>query len=649
MADTLTIIRAAVRTMLGVTTQVPETDIDRAVCQAVATLSRFFPREVVAQTVFNEDVTSEAWTAIADTAVTLANKPIRFATETVTQSGSDFTRNTDYEIDYINGTITMLSTGGMSAAAATITYKMDTTMLDISSLLTEPISIDQVDVIRNDLVPTEFEAWAVHGDFLMITGSVISSQTRFVDNDHIRIYYLAHHTEPTLNGSGSYPDFLDEVLLIGAAGYALLMEAMSQEYQAVTDLSSARTSISNIAAIHTAIGTAVTALAVSQSDANIALDKAFAEVALANAEYDKVAAVQTSADTELATANTELDKAAAETVLANTEAGLANTELDKIDAATGGVPDAQTELALIITALASGGDFDVALDKVTTHTGQAITALDLVNAELLLGNIALDNVDSHLNSGTRNADNYLDTGDGLINTVTVGRDAAGENREYAVAKIQLAAGYSAEATGRFQHGTALIGEAQQRIAASTSYINEATDRLRVVENKLALVAGWLSISSTYHRSAQGYDTNASIYIQTSQAYQSTGERFTNNARGYIEEARTYILNGDGYISTATAYIQEAVQRLSSVSRYVEEINTRLAQIRAYLEEATTYQNSAASQRESAELFRGEAQGRVREFVATLEDRVQISTHPRISSVRQHGSDTQRTVLSWDHL
>ena len=96
MADTLTIIRAAVRTMLGVTTQVTEADIDRAVFQAVAVLSRFFPREVVAQTVFNEDITSEAWTAISDTAVTLANKPIRFASETVTQSSTDFTRDTDY-------------------------------------------------------------------------------------------------------------------------------------------------------------------------------------------------------------------------------------------------------------------------------------------------------------------------------------------------------------------------------------------------------------------------------------------------------------------------------------------------------------------------------------------------------------------------
>jgi len=649
MADTLTIIRAAVRTMLGATTQVLEPDIDRAVFQAVSTLSRFFPNELIAQTVFNEDVTSEAWTAVADTAVTLANKPIRFATETVTQSGSDFTRNTDYEMDYINGTITMLSTGGMSAAAATITYKMDTTMIDISSLLTEPMSIDQVDIIRSDRVPAEFESWVVHGDFLMVTGSVNQSQLRFVDNDHIRIYYLAHHTEPTISASGSYPDFLDEVILIGAAGYALLMEAMSQEYQAVTDLSSARTSIGNIAAIHTAIGTAVTALAVSQSDANVALDKAFAEVALANAEYDKVTTVQTSANTELTTANTELDKAASETVLANTEAGLANAELDKIDAATGGIPDAQTELALIITALASGGDFGVALDKVTTHTGEAITALALINTELLLGKTALNQVDVHLDTDTISADKYLVIGDGLINAVNVGRNASSENREYALAKIQMATGYSAEATGRFQHGQALVGEASQRIAASVSYINEASNRLRAVEAKLALVSGWLNISATYHRSAQGYDTNASIYIQTSQAYQSAGERFTNNARGYIEEARTYILNGDGYISTATAYIQEAVQRLSSVSRYVEEINTRLAQIRAYLEEATIYHNSAASQRESAELFRGEAQGRVREFIATLEDRVQISTHPRISSVRQYSSDQTQRVLSWDHL
>ena len=593
MADTLVTIRSAVKVLISSTTILSDAEVDQAVQTAASTLSRLFPREVVAQTVFNEDITAEAWTAISDTAVTLANKPIRFGSETVTQSSVDFTRNTDYEIDYVNGTITMLSTGGLSAASATITYKLDGTMIDISSLLTEPISIEAVDVIRSDQVPSEYEGWYTHGDFLMITSSVNQSQMRFVDNDHIRIYYLALHVEPGASTSGSYPDFLDELVLIGVTGYGLLTEALEQEHLAIVDIASARTSVGNIAAIHTAIGTAVTSLAAAQSDANVALDAAVVELVLANAEYDKVSTVQGAANTELATANTELDLATAEIVLGNAEVDKATSELAKIDTTAGGIPEAETELGLIITALGTSGDFD--------------TALDLVAVEV--------------ESDAISADKYLAIGDGFINAVNVGRDTSSENREYALAKVTMA----------------------------EVYIGEANARLRAAEAKLTLVTNWLRVSQAHHQSAVGFNENARMYIEGGLAHQAGGEKYTTNARVYIEEARTYILNGDGYVNEATGFIQEASQRLTAALRYVEEIGIRLSQIRHYLEEADRYHTSADSQRQSADLYRQEGNARVRDFITALEDRAQISSHPRVSSTRQYSSDGQRQILRWDHL
>ena len=572
MAFTTEIFRTNLTTILSLSTEISDAELDRAVNQAVAVLSRYFPRELVAQLVYNEDITNNAFTSNHGTAATLANKPIRFGSETVTTVGgsSAFARNTDYEIDYVNGTITTLSSGTMANATAhEIDYKLDGTMVDISSLLTEPTAIERVDVLRSDQVPQIFEGWSLHGDFLMITSMEGNSQQRFVDNDHIRIYYYAHHVEPALGVSGSFPDHLDELVLIGASGYALLIESIQQEHLTIVDLASARTSIGNIAATHTSIGTLVTSASTARGNSS----------------------------TEIANAVVEL--------------GLANAELDKVDVASGPVDDAETELALIITALAIGGDFNTALDKVVTYsegaTNSAKAALDGVQTELDLGNAALDKVDTELLGAARNADLYLDTGDALINAVNVGRNAAELNRDYAVAKVNIASAFVQEAQLRFEHGNSLASEASQWLQTSQSFINEASGRLRAVEAKLQLASTFLNIGQTHQQSGLGY---------------------IENARSYVQAAREY---------------------LGQAEQITAEINARVSEIQSYLTEATAYQNSAEEQRASAEAFRIEAEGRLRDYFSALRDRAQLNTHPRASSVRQYASDmgNDRRFLAWE--
>ena len=130
--------------------QISDDEIERAIHQASAVVSRFFPRERIAQAVYNKSVSGESFTSSDDTAVTLANKPIRFGSETVTNAAATttYTRDTDYEMDYINGTIKTLSIGSITTSTThLISYDMDSSVIDISSLLTEPISIRAVDIV----------------------------------------------------------------------------------------------------------------------------------------------------------------------------------------------------------------------------------------------------------------------------------------------------------------------------------------------------------------------------------------------------------------------------------------------------------------------------------------------------------------------
>lgn len=65
-------------------------------------------------------VTDEDFTSVFDTAVSLANKGIQQYSETVTNVAgtTTYTRTTDYTMNYITGTITVLSTGTMANATA---------------------------------------------------------------------------------------------------------------------------------------------------------------------------------------------------------------------------------------------------------------------------------------------------------------------------------------------------------------------------------------------------------------------------------------------------------------------------------------------------------------------------------------------------
>ena len=672
-------IRTKVVTMLGATaTILPNADIDQAVDSAVAVLSRFFPRERTFETTFSEDVTDEAWTSAAThgTDVSLANKPVRFGSETITSSpaGTTYKRDTDYRMNYIDGKIRTISGGGMGLSTAFLaTYKRDGVVIDLGTNLTEPIAIQTIDVLSVDEVPRELESWEVFGDFLFIlTSDGDKSQNRVANNAHIRIYYLGHHDEPIVGANGSYPAFLDQLVLVGVSGYLMLTEAAQQEHQSITDLASARTSIANIAAIHTALATIVTSLATANTNAKTALDTVSTDIKGATLSMQTALA---SATTELASATTEL--------------GRAKTEIDKYDVAvTGPVQKAKDELGGVGAMLTSA---ETALGKVDTNITLAKTALDKVDTDAVTARAALVKVDTHLVGASntaqsalnkvatridtdadaaldkvntrltstiaadRSADLYLDTGDALINTVNTGGDAPGENRKYAEVAVSIARAHIEEAMGRYNQALAFIQESIQRIATSQTFVAEANGREAIASNWVAEGSSRVATSLAFVQEASGRLTEAerklsvaAHYLAIADRHLESGNRFTDNARIFVSNGAEYVAIATGRYQQMLGFLQEATGRLTIAERLLGEYSQRVAQIAAYLDEARVYQSSAIQQRDTANLMRIEGNERLASFFRALEDRTQISTHRSTASVRQYaGQQTSQYGGSWN--
>jgi len=184
-----------------------------------------------------------------DSFIYLANKPIKPESETVTSSpaGTTYTRDTDYTMDYANGAIKFIYDSDMAAGTAyLISYTKSRLGIDIGSLLPIVTRIQRV-CYPADKIPQQFVSYNIIGDFMYIGSQKIGeSQEQLTNKEHIVIHYERKHMPPGEGSPGSYPDVLDEVVAIGAAGYALLTEAQQYEQASATAIGVMNDALTNV-------------------------------------------------------------------------------------------------------------------------------------------------------------------------------------------------------------------------------------------------------------------------------------------------------------------------------------------------------------------------------------------------------------------
>ena len=151
-------------------------------------------------------------------------------------------------MDYANGAIKFINGGSMVAGTAyLIDYTKSRLGINISALMPIITRIQRVQYPTR-IIPQQFVAFSILGDFMYIVSKMAGqSQEELTTSkdDHLAIYYERKQMPPGEDSPGSYPDFLDEVVTIGAAGYALLTEAQQYEQAAATAITTMNTALTN--------------------------------------------------------------------------------------------------------------------------------------------------------------------------------------------------------------------------------------------------------------------------------------------------------------------------------------------------------------------------------------------------------------------
>lgn len=228
--------------------------LDRSVQRAVSDLSRFLPRDRIYEITLVLEVAAEPWTSAAapGTYVELDSKPIKLDSEDVKNlAGADCVRDTDYYMDYTTGRTTHISGGQIgNAEACTISYSKSDIIVDISSITSDLVRIERLEYPVGN-IPQEFVPFGVFEDLLSVRAGAMETQASMNEKDHLVVYYKSKHTGPTIDEEGTYPNFLDDTVILAASAYALFSSGIKYVNLALTDLASARTALGSIAAIHT--------------------------------------------------------------------------------------------------------------------------------------------------------------------------------------------------------------------------------------------------------------------------------------------------------------------------------------------------------------------------------------------------------------
>lgn len=219
---------------------------------AVADLSRMLPDQKVMDYTVTYTITDESVTLVGGTK-TLTYQFVKAESETVTNAAgtTTYTRDTDYTMDYANGSITYISTGSIGAT--------DTLLVDYTrSRIVVPLSTITgfKRVLRCEYpvsqVPQKTVDFSLWGDYLFI-GAGYESQERMTDKKHVHVFYTCEHTAPGA-AAGTYAEYLDEVVIMGAIAHALFIRGTELFNASDADLTDADTALDKVATLNVADG-----------------------------------------------------------------------------------------------------------------------------------------------------------------------------------------------------------------------------------------------------------------------------------------------------------------------------------------------------------------------------------------------------------
>ncbi len=405
-----------------------DAELARAVTKTVSMLSRFIPKRAIVETTLTRSITGESLT-IASSAGTLANKPVKPGTVVITGKVLD----TDYTVNYITGVVTEIG-ALLPDTDYTVEYELDDNMLDISSLLPEEdyIKIERVEYPVGDDPPT-IVTFEVFGEILLVKGRGVD----LVETNHIRIIYLKPWTAPATAVDGDYPEHLDNAIIIGSAGQALIFKAEKYVQQSITELELVNAAADSMATPLAAINTALGKVDALVTLATTALDKV-GDYLESNGTTDNAKEVLANITDDIADLRTAIETALdlSGTYLTGATAPATKKYLEDGDAFIESINDGE--------------------DVAGKYADYAIAAAQLYQGLVTEATVRLDNIRTYIEE----ASGWMRMGDTFI----------------------------AEAGQRLNQAGAFVGEASQRVAEVNAWAVQA-DRYALTSREYLTIAG----------------------------------------------------------------------------------------------------------------------------------------------------------------
>lgn len=198
----------------GVTPNYTNDELVRAIEKSVSLMSRIIPDRKIKETTIVREIIGETVSVSAAGIGLLAYRPVKKDSIVVTGK----TLDTDYRVDYLIGKITQIGSG-LPADDYTVSYELDSGMLDLSDLLSDYIKIERVEYPVGQTPPTLL-TFDTYGDIMVFRGNVT-----LTENEHLRIIYLDDWEAPTQTLEGTYPEHLNDAIIIGSVGQSLIYKA----------------------------------------------------------------------------------------------------------------------------------------------------------------------------------------------------------------------------------------------------------------------------------------------------------------------------------------------------------------------------------------------------------------------------------------
>ncbi len=378
-----------------------------------------------------------------DSYIYLTNKLLRPDTITVTSdpSGTTYSKDTDYTVDFANGGIKFINGGSMAAGTGyLVTYTKSKLGIDISSILPVVTRIHKVNY-PVETVPQLFVSFNIIGDFMYIGSQKTGqSQMELQANKHLAIYYERKHHPPGTGSPGSYPGVLDEVIAIGAGGYVLLIEAMQFEQQTATDLTNLRTELGLTTAIHALVDTALGKVPL-YLETNDTTDNA--KDILANIT-DDIADLRTAIATAVDAANSYLDE-------------VDTTDLGQATVGAEGLLETGDDLINKVNLGAEVAEQYANYSRARAAIGQVRTAAALGFAQE--AQIRLSNLRSYIEEASgwnRIAEDFIAEAESRLGELRTHLEEAAQYQQLAGADMLLADRFRTEGTARLDEFRAIL-------------------------------------------------------------------------------------------------------------------------------------------------------------------------------------------------